>query len=165
MSLLNHNRRRLGLRVGLIAISAAGAILFPHGAKAAPPMAQTSAETLGGFTSQGWPVVLDVVRGRKLVRIAETGLDMTCTSGEQFPTKDEWVVLPVQRNGRVHGSVQIPPEPGATVSITGGSDSLIGKFNRQRSVFRGVWQLRLAFTTTDGQADSCQSGPVHVIAR
>jgi hypothetical protein len=153
------------LRLGLIAMSAAGSILFPHGAKAAPATVPTSAETLAGFTSQGWPVVIDVARGRGLVRIAATGLNMTCTAGDRFQTEDTWVILNIQRNGRVHGTTQISPVPGTSVSITGGSDSLIGKFNRERSVFRGVWQLRLSFATQAGKTDSCQSGPVRVTAR
>jgi hypothetical protein len=99
------------------------------------------------------------------VTVAATGLDMTCTSGQQFPIEDAWTLLNVARNGRVHATEKIPPSSGQTISLTGGSHSLTGKLNRKRSTFRGVWQMDLTYKTSDGQTDQCHSGRVAVTAR
>jgi hypothetical protein len=115
-----------------------------------------SGMVLGGFTSQGWPVVFELTHNRRLVILGATGLDLTCTSGDQFPVEDGWQLLTVAKNGRVNASEQIP----AQGILTGGSHSLTGRFNRQRSTFRGTWRMQLNFKNTDGSADTCQSGPV-----
>lgn len=115
---------------------------------------------LGGFTSQGWPVVLELARRGKLVIIGATGLDMTCTSGDQFSVEDGWQLLRIARNGRVNASEQIPAGQGQGNPLTGGSHSLTGHFDRHRSTFRGTWRMQLNFMNTDGSTDTCQSGPV-----
>src|SRR5262249_34365808 len=134
-------------------IAAHTAALSPRGAVA-----------LGGFTSQGWPIVLELGRGGKSVNVAATGLDMSCTSGDQFSIEDGWQLLDVAKNGRVHVSEQIPPGQGQAASLTGGSHSLTGRFDRHRSMFRGTWRLQLNFKAADGTTDQCQSGQVRLIA-
>jgi hypothetical protein len=139
----------------------------PHAAVTTNMSARASAQgeikagtILGGFTSQGWPVVLELARGGKSVILGAAGLDVTCTSGDQFPVEDGWQLLTVAQNGRVNASEQIPAQQGQGTTLTGGSHSLKGRFNRHRSTFRGTWQMQLNFKNADGSTDSCQSGPV-----
>ena len=115
---------------------------------------------LGGFTSQGWPVVFELGRGGKMVTVVGVGLDVTCTSGDQFSLEDAWQLLDIPKNGKLHTTEQIP----AVGDLTGGSHSLTGRFDRQRSTFRGVWSLQLNYQFADGTTDHCQSGKVKLIA-
>lgn len=126
--------------------------------------AQTAAGmTLGGFTSQRWPVVVDVAKdGRRITQVA-LGLDMNCTSGGSFGTPDRFFDLPVWSNGSVHAAMLLPPlpaSPGSTVSITGGSDSVTGRLDRRQATFIGTWQLHVDFQNSDGTSDHCDSGRV-----
>ena len=171
--------RRLGLLIGaaLVAITIAGlaaskaqALTWGFTTEPTPRVnvsanaltqGPTSAVALGGFTSQGWPVVFELGRGGKLVTLVGTGLDMTCTSGDQFSVEDGWQLINIAKNGKVHTTEQIPAS-GDTV--TGGSHSLIGRFDRHRLTFRGVWRMQLNFKNADGTTDQCQSGSVRLIA-
>ena len=65
------------------------------------------------------------------------------------------------KNGKLHATEQIPP---AGDILTGGSHSLTGRFDRQRSTFRGAWSVRLNYQFADGTTDQCQSGKVKLIA-
>jgi hypothetical protein len=121
----------------------------------------SSAVALGGFTSQGWPVVFELGRGGKLVTLVGAGLDLTCTSGDQFSVEDGWQLIDIAKNGKVHTTEQIPPSGD---SLTGGSHSLIGRFDRHRLTFRGTWRLQLSFKLADGTTDQCRSGSVKLIA-
>jgi hypothetical protein len=155
-------------RLKLFAIAVLGAMTIAVATSSAQGLAggpSSSTTALGGFTSQGWPVVLEVARGGRLVAVAATGLELTCSSGQRFPIEDGWSLLDVGPNGAVRVADQIPPSSGQTVSLTGGSHSLTGRLNRDRSTFRGVWRLHLTFKTADGQIDQCRSGRVVVTAK
>lgn len=172
--------RRAGLLLGaaFVAITIAGLVaanaqaLTWGGAATRVPNANITARTasqspakgavaLGGFTSQGWPVVFELGRGGKLVTLVGAGFDLTCSSGDQFSVEDGWQLLGIARNGKLNTTEQIPP---AGDTLTGGSHSLTGRFDRQRSTFRGVWSLQLNFKFADGTTDQCQSGKVKLIA-
>ena len=117
---------------------------------------------LGGLTSQSFPFVIQLSKNGKAVRGVAVGLEMTCTSGDQFGLPDSWTHLPIARNGSVRVSLAVPPSAGTGASITGGTDSFSGKFNRKRTAFSGVWDLHLNFSLSNGQTDSCDSGLVKV---
>lgn len=172
--------RRVGLLLGaaFVAITIAGlvvskaqALTWGATAKSVPTTditARTASQgpakgavALGGFTSQGWPTVFELGRGAKLVTLVAAGFDLTCTSGEQFSIEDGWKLVDIPKNGKLHATEQIPP---AGDTLTGGSHSLTGRFDRQRSTFRGVWSLQLNFKFADGTTDQCQSGKVKLIA-
>lgn len=119
---------------------------------------------LGGFTSQGWTVVVDFGKNGKRIRLIAIGLDMKCTSGDQFSTEDGFANVAIAPSGRVHATSKIPSSPGPTESLTGGSDSLTGRFNRKRSAFQGTWELHLSFQSSTGQTDECDSGRVSFAA-
>jgi hypothetical protein len=126
-----------------------------HGAAAT-----SAAEILGGFTSQEWPVVVDFSKNHKQIRLVEAGLEMKCGSGTSFAELDGWTHLPIAANGRVHISSQIAPQVGTSASLTGGTDTFSGQFNRQRTKLTGTWELRQTFSLPNGQTDECDSGPV-----
>ena len=179
MSVHNHDQKRRHPRrvvaLILVAMAAAGStasarsLSDPRSLQATFATAEastdaaavpTAGQVLGGFTSQGWPVVVAFAKQRKKIGLIATGLDMSCTSGEALPLEDGWERLPISASGQVHAAATIPPLRGATSSLTGGSHSLSGRFNRQRSVFSGVWRLHLTFKTATGQTDQCDSGRV-----
>jgi hypothetical protein len=179
MSVNNQDQKRRRPRrvvaLILVAMAAAGStasarsLSDPRSLQATFATAETSADVaaapavgqvLGGFTSQGWPVVVAFAKQRKKIGLIATGLDMSCTSGESLPLEDGWERLPISASGEVHAAATIPPSPASTISLTGGSHSLFGRFNRQRSVFSGVWRLHLTFKTATGQTAQCDSGRV-----
>jgi hypothetical protein len=126
---------------------------------AATPVAGT---VFGGFTSQGWPVVLEVPKGGKRIASAGIGLRMTCTSGAQPRFPDSFDNVRIAPNGNVNIRVTIPVLSGTP--ITGGWDSLSGRFDRRRSTFSGAWQLHLDYKFSSGP-DHCDSGRVGFRAR
>lgn len=118
---------------------------------------------VGGFTSQGWPVVARVSSTATSIQKVRTGLNFTCTLGDNFQLGDGWIRLPVAKDGRVNAVTAIPPSagpPGSGESLTGGTDSLSGKLNRRLGTFSGVWHMHLNFGMSNGQTDSCDSGHV-----
>ena len=125
----------------------------------------SSGTVLGGFTSQGWPVVVVFSKNEKRIAVVETGLEMTCASGENFAQLDGWAHLAIRANGGTHIAIAIPPKPGTSASVTGGSDSFTATVNRSRSKILGEWDLRLDFSLANGQTDQCDSGPVTFAAK
>jgi hypothetical protein len=118
------------------------------------------AQILGGFTSQGWPIVVDLSKSRKRIALIETGLDMSCASGTKFPELDGWIRLAIAADGRVHASMAVKPQTGTSTSLTGGTDTFTAKFNRQRTKVTGTWELGQSFSLSNGQTDQCDSGSV-----
>jgi hypothetical protein len=120
---------------------------------------------LGGFNIQGWPVVVEVSGNAKRIQLAVTGLNLSCSSGAQFPVQEFWQRLAVARNGRIQVSRTIPAASGSRVSITGGFHSFAAVMNRRQATMFGAWRLHLDFRSADGSADRCDSGLVGFAAR
>src|SRR5262249_18656378 len=55
---------------------------------------------LGGFTRQGWPVVAQMASDGSIARIG-IGLEMRCTSGDQFALNDFAIRVPIGARGKV----------------------------------------------------------------
>jgi hypothetical protein len=127
--------------------------------------ASLGGKTLGGFSSQNWPLVVALSGNEKQVSKVATGLMMRCTSGNSFPLEDGWTQLAIGRDGTTHGSMTVPPMSGASASISGGSDSLTAKLDRMHATMAGTWRLQLNFTMSGGQTDQCDSGVVRFTAR
>jgi hypothetical protein len=117
-------------------------------------------QILGGFTSQGWPVVIKLSKNHKRIADVRIGLRFNCTSGIRFAGEDGRQDLPISASGRVRSAEMIPPSPGSSASLTGGMTSFSGKLDRKHSTFSGVWQLRLTFSMSNGQTDQCDTGRV-----
>ena len=121
---------------------------------------------LGGLSSKSWPVVVAIAGDLRQISYAAIGLDMTCTSGDQFALSDGVIRLPIAQNGNVAATRQIPAQPAVSgVSLTGGTQSFTGKLNRKRLTLRGTWRLHLDFQLADGTADHCDSGRVSFTAQ
>lgn len=118
---------------------------------------------LGGFTSQDWPVVVQLTNHGNRMRLALAALQLSCSQDDGGPFEDAWSGVPIPKSGKINLSDQIPAEPGLGVSLTGGSHSLSGSFNRKRTEFRGTWREHLTFVSTSGETDQCDSGAVSVI--
>jgi hypothetical protein len=118
-------------------------------------------KVLGGFTSQGWPIVADISTNGKRLVDARTGLSMTCSLGDDYSLLDGWRALPIPRNGKLSISVGIPPSSTGTIKLLGGSDSITGRLNRKHWTFAGRWHLHITFQdTATNQLDQCDSGAV-----
>src|SRR4051794_31183212 len=141
--------RRLGLGVVL-----AGAI-----AAAAPAAAQ--ARVLGGATSDGWPVVVEINKsGKKVVR-ASTGVTLTCTSGAIVSVPDGFQKLKISKKGKFGASFgpTTSDNPDGTKNVFEGSMS--GKTNKARTKASGNWQLKVTDLSATGTVtDTCDSGSV-----
>jgi len=169
----SHNWVRVGLGVVVVAVMATtgSTALAKSRSMLTPVKARTAAggsnlaagQVLGGFTSQGWPVVLELSKDGKQIALAGIGLSMNCSSGAQFSTGDGWIHAPIAAGGKVREAAQITPAP--KYSLTGGSDSFTGKLNRRQVAFSGTWQLHLTYSMSNGQTDQCDSGRVAFSAR
>jgi hypothetical protein len=125
----------------------------------------TAGKVLGGLTSQGWPVVMEVAKTGKRLAMVGAGLDMSCTSGYRFSIPDGWRRLPLSATGKVKVAATLPPVPGTPASLTGGTDSFSGRLDRRHATFSGVWELQLIYSLGAGQTDQCDSGRVTFLAR
>lgn len=144
--------------------------MLPASAVAAGANAELGAgpaagQVLGGLTSQGWPVVMQVSQNGKRIDDIVIGLDMRCTSGETFSTQDGFVHLRIGPTGQVRGAVTVPPSSQSGSSFAGATQSLTGKLNRKRATFSGAWRLHVMFSLSNGQTDTCDSGRVTFAAR
>jgi hypothetical protein len=145
--------------------SSAEAALASAAGGARTASASAAGPMLGGFTNQGWPVVIELSSDKRRIIVAEAGLEMSCTSGAQFAVDPYLARIPIARNGRFSASATIPPSPGNPVSLTGGSESFSGRLNRARTGLTGTWRLHLDFAATDGSTDHCDTGRVPLSAR
>jgi hypothetical protein len=118
---------------------------------------------LGGLTSAGWPATLALSGGGRTIKTAVVGVDLRCSDGEEFALADPWLLVPVKSNGafkaRFDDSIT---DQGATVDI---SDSLSGKFNRERTKVSAKLSLQMTVHAPDGSVLSCDSGNVSLRAR
>lgn len=117
---------------------------------------------LGGLTSKGWPVYIQLsANGKRIVR-AVGALELPCSKGGSFTVPDRFSNVPV-RHGRfkdgVHDSFT---DHGETFEI---DDSFAGKVNRKHTVVSGTWQAKTVIHEADGSVDTCDSGVLKFTAR
>jgi hypothetical protein len=163
MSLKNsYRRRRVSLVVLAFVLPAALAGTPSAIARPAASASPGDGQTLGGLTSQNWPVVVKISRNGKRIAMIRDAVDLTCTSGVDLTLPDGWRNVPIGPGGAVSASTNVPPSPsaGSGTSLTGGRDTLTGRINRTRGTFSGVWQIELTFSLSNGQTDDCKSGAV-----
>jgi hypothetical protein len=141
--------RRLGLGVALACTIAA----------AAPTAGQ--ARVLGGSTSDGWPVIVEINKSGKQIVQASTGLSLNCTSGGLVSLPDGYKKLKVSKKGKF-GATFGPAtsnNPDGTKTVFEGSMS--GKANKKRTKASGEWQLKFTdIAATGAVTDTCDSGSV-----
>jgi hypothetical protein len=114
----------------------------------------------GGLTSQGWPVVVEIPKSEKRVRLGLVALRMSCTSGAVFAQMAGVGNLAIGAAGNVGRTRSISAQPGSGASLTGGSVSFAARLNRQGLTMSGTWHLHLDYLLSSGQTDHCDSGTV-----
>lgn len=147
--------------VGMIAVS-------PMGATALATELESSASArgvhvLGGLTSQGFPVLIEVSSNGRQIRRAVAGIEQRCSAGGRFATSDKWMRVPVSRRGTFKVTYRDSfTDEGAVVTV---SDSFEGKLNARRTVLTGRWRNTMVVREANGSVDTCDSGSVRVKAR
>jgi hypothetical protein len=131
------------------------------GTKAAAAKRAAGGHVYGGITPQSWPIVIDLDKGgTKITRIV-TGLDMTCTSTENFGTTDGFTDLKVNSKNRFHATYgpQRIDVAGTPADIQG---AITGRRSNDRSSMKGTWTYKVTFYDAAGTTvtDTCESGLV-----
>ena len=143
-------------------IRAAAAAKAPgHGSAKAPGGA-----VFGGVTPQSWPVVVALNRARNRVDRVAIGLDMTCTSGDNFGTSDRFQALKLSRKGRFRTT--FGPQRIDAGGVPADVESrVVGRMAADGASVRGVWSLKITLydPATSAVADTCESGLVSWKAR
>jgi hypothetical protein len=147
--------------VGIIAVSPMGAV-----AVASEPESIISARgvhVLGGLTSQGFPVLMEVARNGRQVKRAVAGIGLRCSAGGRFADSDSWTRIPVNRRGSFKATYRDSfMSEGDQVTI---SDSVEGKVNAKRTGVTGHWRNIMVVREPNGTVDTCDSGSVRFSAR
>jgi hypothetical protein len=136
------------------------------GARAAAAKRASGAHVFGGVTPQNWPIIVDLNKDATKVTRAVAGLDMTCTSTENFGTTDGFVDLKLNSKGRfkaTYGPQRI--DAGGTPAAIEGA--ITGRRSTDRRAMKGTWRYKVTFYDAGGTTvvDTCESGLVSWRAR
>ena len=153
--------RMLKVSGALAAVALAGA-----GATGAGAAQRSSGRVYGGITPQKWPIMLELNKDATSINRIVTGLDMTCTSNENFGTTDGFNDVKLNQKSRF--SSKFGPEridaAGAPAEIEG---AITGRRSKDRASFSGTWTYKITFYDAAGAnvLDTCESGLVSWKAR
>jgi hypothetical protein len=148
------------------AVGVAVAVAVPLTAAASEASSARAAKTApgvayGGFTPQGWPVVVEVSKDKRKVVRASIGLVLTCTSGASFGFPDGYRSVPLSKKGRFSasfGPIPIAHPDGTSTDLQG---SVTGATNAKRTTMSGTWQVTWVDHDAAGVVtDTCDSGKV-----
>lgn len=147
--------------VGMIAVSPMGAIAVASETESTA--SARGVHVLGGLTSQGFPVLVEVSSNGRQLKRAVAGIELRCSSGGRFAVSDRWTRVPVTRRGTFKATYRDSfTDEGAVVTV---SDSFEGKLNARRTVLTGRWRNTMVVRDANGSVDTCDSGSVRVKAR
>ena len=149
--------------IAILACSPMGAsVALADAPDSRPPVTQSAATlSLGGLTSNGWPVHIRLARSGKRIVRAVGAIDLPCSKGGSLTFRDTWRNLPV-RGGRFRtGYRDSFTEGGETIQV---DDSFAGKVNRKRTRVTGTWRNKMVIREADGSVDSCDSGVLRFTA-
>jgi hypothetical protein len=138
-----------------------GASASATAAKPAP-----GAHVYGGITPQKWPIVIELDKAaRKVTRIV-IGLDMACTSNENFGTTDGFndVRITSKNTFKATFGPQRIDAAGTPTEIQG---AITGRRSKDGSAMKGTWSYKVTFYDAAGTnvTDTCESGLVSWRAR
>ena len=142
--------------------------MSPMGAELAmadePTAAQfSSGSILGGATSNGWPVVVELTRNGRMIKHAVAALSADCTQGGRFIYPSEWAFLRISRSGTFRTSWEdTDVYDGTQVHLT---ETFTGKFNRARTRLTATMRASTTFRMPDGTEDVCDTGALKITAR
>jgi len=139
-----------------IAVAVAGA-----GPSAAATKPASGDHVYGGVTPQNWPIVVDLDKTQTKVTRIVIGLDMTCTSKENFGTTDGFTDVKINSKNRFKATFG-PQRIDAAGTPTDIQGSITGKRAKDRSFIKGTWNYKVIFYDAAGTTviDTCESGLV-----
>ena len=117
---------------------------------------------LGGLTSDGWPVYIQLAGNGRLITTAVGAIDAPCTKGGSATFKDKWRYVAVRRGTFKAVYRDSYTDAGATIAV---DDSFTGKVNRARTAITGTWRNKMVVREPDGSVDTCDSGVLRFTAR
>jgi hypothetical protein len=139
-----------------VAVAAVGA-----GPSAAATKPAAGGHVYGGITPQNWPIVVDLDKTRTKVTRIVIGLDMTCTSNENFGTTDGFKNVKINSKDRFKATFgpQRIDAAGTPAEIQG---SITGRRSADRTTIKGTWNYNVTFFDAAGTTvtDTCESGLV-----
>jgi hypothetical protein len=129
--------------------------------KATEPKGAAGGTFYGGVTPQNWPIIVELDKDAGKVKRIVTGLDMTCTSKENFGTTDGFTDVKLNSKNRfkaTYGPQRIDAA-GTPADIEG---SITGRLTKDRSAMKGTWTYKVTFYDAAGTTvtDTCESGLV-----
>jgi hypothetical protein len=125
-------------------------------------MARGGSLTLGGLTSKGWPVYIQLSANGKQVVRAVAAIETPCSKGSSLFAPDKWTRVPI-RHGLFRTAFRDSfTDQGQQVDF---ADVFTGKVNRKRTVVSGTWSVKLTIHEADGSVDTCDSGVLRYTAR
>ena len=155
MVALRPTGRMLQVSGALIAVTAAAA------AAAVADAADRGGHVYGGITPQNWPIVVELDKSRTKVARIVVGLDMTCTSNENFGTTDGFNDIKINSKNRFKSKFgpQRIDAAGTPADIEG---AITGRRSRDRTSIKGTWTYKITFYDAPGTTvlDTCESGLV-----
>lgn len=169
---MHRSRASDGERTKARIIAAAVAVTLAGGGMAAAATASTSKSptaaaaattgtVLGGQTSQGWPIVVEMSKtGGQVVRVS-AGLHLTCTAGGVVNLPDGYRKLSVSGTGKFSASFGPTTQRNPDGTTTDFEGSITGKLNKARTKGSGKWQFKgTAHDAAGAVTDTCDSGTV-----
>jgi len=111
---------------------------------------------LGGQTSAGYPMILDLTKAK--VRVIQIVTEMKCQSGASYFAATPYDNFAISRTGTFGDSFTDTgqPAPGMGAKLTIAVHGKVGKTKT-----KGTWRLTAVVTDSSGnQVDSCDSGPM-----
>ncbi|MEA2156430.1 MAG: hypothetical protein QOE11_2570 [Solirubrobacteraceae bacterium] len=148
------------VRVAATCIAVAGVIAGPSAAATTTPAAG-GGHVYGGVTPQNWPIVVDLDKAQAVVTRIVIGLDMTCTSNENFGTTDGFTDVRINSKNRFKATFgpQRIDAAGTPADIEG---RITGRRSRDRRSIKGTWNYKVTFYDAAGTTvtDTCDSGLV-----
>jgi hypothetical protein len=112
--------------------------------------------TLGGQTSAGYPIILDMTK--KKVRTIQLVTEMKCQSGASYFAFTPYQDFDIARDGSFGDSFTDTgqPAPNMNSNLT---IEVHGKIGKTKT--KGTWQLKAVVNDSSGnQVDTCDSGPL-----
>ncbi len=145
-------------------LKACGVFAAVAAVAAGPSAAATtpsSGHVYGGITPQNWPVVLTLDKSAKKVTRIVIGLDMTCTSNENFGTTDGFTNVTINSKSRFKAKFgpQRIDAAGTPADVQG---AITGRRSKDRTSIKGTWNYKVTFYDAAGTTvtDTCDSGLV-----
>lgn len=157
MVALRPKRKLIGLVGACVAVAAVAAV------SAGPSTAATSSggHVYGGVTPQNWPIVVELDKTRTKVTRVVIGLDMMCTSNDNFGTTDGFTNVKISSRNRFKATFgpQRLDAAGTPADIEG---AITGKRSKDGTSIKGTWNYKVTFYDAAGTTvtDTCDSGLV-----